>query len=337
MTGKRWKNLFRMAFCLLAMGGTLFFVRTAYKTYLELAQKTGEYKTVLLKEPLTERDLETIREDENRQKVPSPFVLWKESSEEMVSRSVESPAITTALIRAVGDLPLLFQGNRLLGEKDTEGCLISDALAKDLFGSVQVLGLQLFYQGQTFTIRGVLPDNVSFFVLTGSPAEDRGFSYLSLSKEEQISEFLIRHSLNGKGLELRLLQDLSQLFLIVLPMGTVLLFSCFLFQNGLSSGFPAMVFWWGMAAVLIAGSFLFFRNYFYLPEGMIPDHWSNFSFWPAWWENIREELLFLIKAPKSISQTACVTAFFACAGSCVLSWLLAFISLSLSSIFSSTR
>lgn len=337
MTKKPFLFFIKKMVCLLTLTGTFFLIWMSCQYYLELSQRTGAYRTVILKEPLSEKDQERVEKEENSQTVPTPFVLWKELSEETVARENGGKEITTSLIRTAGDLSLLFHGNTLLEEKDTNGCLISRSLAKELFGSIQVLGLRIFYQEQLFTIQGVLPEDISFFVLTGSPAKDTAFTCLSLPVEDTVSEFLIRHSLAGQELELCLLQDLAQLFLIVLPLGILTLFTFFLFQKGLSSRFPEILLWWGMAVVLLTGGFSFFRRYFYLPEGMIPDHWSNFAFWSDWWENIREKFLFLIKAPKSISQTDCILSFFQCTGSCVVSWFLAFISVSLSSIFSSTH
>lgn len=300
-------------------------IRAAAENYLALTEKLRECQTIVLDGGLTPMDYQRISKTEQSLDQPCPFLLWSENSGEGVRVSENTSSYLASVIRVKGDVSLLFHGNRLLAEGDTAGCLLSRPLAMGLFGSTAVTGLSVLLNGATYTVRGVV-DETEALMVTAVPFDDRDFQFssLSLPNGTEPSEFLIRHSLSGRTQNFSLIRDISQLFLIFLPFSFTVLLVWHFVKRGLHSRKWEMVSWFFMAALLLIGLISVAAKLFQFPETMIPDRWSNFSFWSDWWKRTEKDLFFLIQSAKSVLEVSCMLNFFRCVVFSVLAQIFAF-------------
>lgn len=57
-----------------------------------------------------------------------------------------------------------------------------------------------------------------------------------------------------------------------------------------------------IGAIILAASFYLIRKEFRIPADMIPTRWSDFSFWAAWWETQRRNLLLILGSAQGEAQ-----------------------------------
>lgn len=57
-----------------------------------------------------------------------------------------------------------------------------------------------------------------------------------------------------------------------------------------------------IGALILATSFYLIRKEFRIPADMIPTRWSDFSFWAAWWETQRRNLLLILGSAQGEAQ-----------------------------------
>lgn len=210
---------------------------------------------------------------------------------EKTSQSITFPefnkTVITRVICIYGDSNLLFQNNYPLEPSDTRGCLLGEDAAFALFGSVYVAGESLYYGGQSYEIRDVIPDWDGLVIEKESMGE---FTYAGIPKEKE--QALISILENGEGMGLtkqsfRFYQILARLevFLsLVLLYGMTVLF---LYQK---TGKKQLV---KKAALTVFAAF-FLAGIIYVcsfPIESIPDRISDVGAWSAYfakeWENFK--------------------------------------------------
>ena len=89
------------------------------------------------------------------------------SCREKVSVQGETEKRTARLWSVKGDMSLIFAGSLV----DEKGCLISQGLSLELFGSSQAQGNQVRIQGEVYRVRGVVKGKESFLALPAKGEE----------------------------------------------------------------------------------------------------------------------------------------------------------------------
>ena len=184
----------------------------------ERAKHLEQNGTLLLTETLSRERLEQMREAEGLQEDSMVFTAWREEKE--VYLSAENPARSTQAKALWIDGPseLLLPFGKRLKETDTEGCLIDEGTAQELFGSVQVEGLTLSCGDRERLVQGVFPFPEKLVILQDTGEEAKGdWDRITIqSKDGQPvkdlgEKFLIRHGLTGEVLRWDILRGLSWL------------------------------------------------------------------------------------------------------------------------------
>lgn len=315
-----WKNKKILVFFFLL----LWFLKTAAENYAALSDQIQESQNILLNTGLSLTDFQRIEKGESVRDQPCPFLLWTEISNEGIMTDKSSQVHTASLVRAAGDLSLLLHGNQYLASTDTSGCLLSEALARNLFKSTEVIGLSVLISGNTYTVRGIIKEKEALAVILPKEEEDFLFHSLSLPADTVSSEFLLRHSIPGREQNFRLLGDIAQIFLMFLPFSLAVILIQLFLKRGLSHRMSTLFYHLVPAAVLTLGLVWLSTKFLHLPPDMIPDRWSNFSFWSLWWDTTQKDLLFLIQSAKSVRQADCIFHFIRCIFFCILSEISAF-------------
>ena len=294
----------------------------------------ADAEILLTGDTVTEDTVEGMRMLEKQQDAPLIFTLWEEEKDALAENADWDRQANVSALLLNGDSDLLLDGT-VLKQDDTGGCLIDAVTAGTLFGSRNVVGNELQYGGQTFIIRGILPEKTPVLVVQaaafchgsagsgisfgngasgGSNSGVVAFHHISLrfpsegsngkrqqGSSSQIEEFLVRHGLTGENSRQNGISNLAAAFSFLLPVvlwGSLLGKTFALMRK--NRQYPVRLL---LTALLLLGLvWLFFRLteiHPQIPEDMIPTRWSDFSFWSRWAKEQTENFITFLSLEKS--------------------------------------
>lgn len=272
-----------------------------------------------LKQPISisdaeeaERQIEEARRnnsqgEEGKEGMPE-FCIWGQKNEvnltnESLCRNFQADAILLC-----GNPELLFEDCRLPRRKDSLGCLVDEAVAWELFGSLAVEGKEISYERNIYAIRKVLPGDKKIFAYqAGSQSEeDAVFDRITMQKPEGKSlgeleiAWLSRHDIEVTLLDLELLRGIAGACVLLVPLTSGICFLRYLFCQYKEQ---EKLIWKAAAAVLglvaAASFFMALKPLVQIPDDYIPTKWSEFSFWPELWAWKKETIRLLWQMPKT--------------------------------------
>lgn len=274
------------------------------------------------------------------------FCIWGQKDMVMLANQDLERYAQADTILLCGNPELVFEDCRLLDRSDYEGCLVDEGISWELFGSTDVAGEEISYEGKSYTIRGVLPGDRKMFAfqVDGSQSEQEKESILNritLQKPEGKTVQELQSMWNNsfdisvKLMDLELLQGIGGFCMLLFPLSVCICFLWYLYRQFREQ--EALIWKIGMAGFAAAFfvCFCFFlKNQIYIPDDYIPTRWSDFSFWTELWEGKREALQLLIKMPKTDLDGGWMTPFVKTVGFGVLSEILAVLLLLICSLYS---
>lgn len=270
-----------------------------------------------------------IHEIEQDQDNPVYFTIMGEKENALIKNQEFQKSTTVTLVNVCSSTQLLFKGMTALDENDLEGCLIDRNTAIALYGSTEVIGQKLEYEGKLFTIRQVIDEKRQVLVVQARGSEAALDSVIIQTSDkdkgnEEAREFLSRHGIDAKVMEFQLLKEISGALLLMLPfciaVGLLIKLVKSVKQEKKEGGSTR---WWILAACFMGALIIFaILKFVSIPKDMIPTKWSDFDFWVQIWEQKKEALLFLIQSPKRQIQIDMIVAFFQSIGFAVAAIIL---------------
>lgn len=258
-----------------------------------------------------------------------PVTLWNMQQEQLITGDVQSRVAMVNSIEYCGDIARLYQGQFQRGywPGDAAGCVVDTVVAHTLWGSADVIGRSLNWNGTTWYVRGVLLGNDGIAFFPTSETEEAEFSGMLMDLSEA----------NAGGLTAEQLLNQYQL-----PGGTITDMGLYLWLAEVMAALPAFFLWasflveiikclWVLrrmklmqlltaplfilAAMLISAAAGLSWN---IPERFLPTRWSDFTFWKELGHDIMDGILTVFRQPPSIWETSFWSACFLC---CVLGLL----------------
>jgi len=217
-----------------------------------------------------------------------------ESVQALFFRKRVFPDTDLTILEICGDARLLTQGMETLLDEDKEGCLISTALADDMFKSPHVKGQHLTLGGNVYTIRGVYSDKDKQVIRINDDKEIL-FEQVRVQKQGQglasstLREFAMRHGLSGDTLQWVEYVGIVK-GLLLLALGLLAMLPWYLIKKVLPTKIKALpkvnispkiflVGYMGIVAFLIGSQIN-------IPMEMIPAKWSDFTYWNGWFRGV---------------------------------------------------
>ena len=262
----------------------------------------GEYEIRMETQPLSAADVERILERERvERRKASPlagsrnastrFTAWTQIGEIEVSLPNRNHQVSaTALLMAGDDTPRL----TLNSERN---CVVSEALAYQLWGSPKVAGETLVMDGKKYTVERVDSGEKSWILARAAKSSEISFDVLTIIPAEKefgnsLEVFLSRH-----GIKSDMTFQQADLFhgihtLRVLPYWILALgFVIYLCIKGrrtwkMKAFRSAFLYFLGAAGVLFFCSAAA-GPLFVFPEAFVPTRWSDFSFWERTMETLK--------------------------------------------------
>lgn len=256
------------------------------------------------------------------------FCIWGQKDEVEITNNNLCRSAQADAVLMCGNPELLFEDCPLPGRKDTQGCLLDENTAWELFGSSEVVGKEISYEGKSYVIREVLSRNERIFAfqasspggsgeLEGSQPENEAaggeqhggdivLNRITMQKPEEKSLQDLQNLWGNKYgisvtiLDLQLLRGIGGFCVLLVPLTSCLCFLWYLFC--LYRQQSQLVWKAAVAALGLALAVCFFillKNQINIPDDYIPTRWSQFSFWQYLWLQKQEAVKLLIKMPKT--------------------------------------
>ncbi len=257
---------------------------------------------------LTRDEYENIQKSLKEDNTSWRCAFWKEERGQSVENSQWNRSSEVTVWKVRGELEVLFHDFVKLQEDDNEGCYLDENTAKKLFGSSEVVGKSIACGERKLVIRGILRDEKALLVFRPG-AEESTDQITLLSVEGGVDAplssspkaFMMSYSIEGDCVETSFLGELLQLFMLAFPAALGMSFFQALHQ------IPGQKFWQGRRGailnmvwwLLVIGFVILLLKFIHIPDDMIPDKWSNFSFWSNWWEKERENALIYLGQKKT--------------------------------------
>ena len=287
----------------------------------------------------------------NRSELLPEFCIWGQKDGVLIVNQDLERNVQADEILLCGNPELVFEDCRMLDREDTDGCLVDEKTAWELFGSVDVAGQKITCDGKDYTIRGIIPGNKQIFAIladTGQTKPAAGMesdtgtepeagvepkknvlNRITLAKptgktvQELYSEWNNRYDVSAKLMDLELLQGVSGLCMLLVPITVCLCIGWELYrqfrkqEHQLRKAGIAV-----LAVMFLIGFCMFLKHQVQIPDEYIPTRWSDFSFWSTLWKEKNEALRLLAQMPKTNMDRTWMDGFVKVAGFGVLSEVL---------------
>jgi hypothetical protein len=261
-----------------------------------------------------------IEKSEGENERALPFSAFTQLDAQPVESKLYRRTVQADVLLFYGDLRRILRAvpeMEFVSSADETGCAVDRDTAFRLWGSAQVLGETLLFEGREYTVRAVF-DAPEGTVALPVPTEGHGLSVLAVDTPEgrdarqQAEEFYRRHGLPAPdalttggwyGPVSRCL-----ILLPALPLLAALLWGILRELWGMRRTPVLCALWCLAAAVLFWGLFHFSGFRLSLPPGLVPTRWSDFEFWrrllEGWGENLQNALLTPVLAPDRLVGSA---------------------------------
>lgn len=146
------------------------------------------------------------------------LVFWEEREHSLLTNKTNLRNNECTAILVVGDSRLLFTEQNTLYKEDKQGCLLSSSSAIELFGSEQVEGLSVLFQGKEYVVRGVLDETQPLILVNAGETDTISLSYITsgkrggnlenkillLEQQQGVKGMMWNYKLLNRGIELLL-------------------------------------------------------------------------------------------------------------------------------------
>lgn len=235
--------------------------------------------------------------NEARDKTPD-FAFWREDTGQTIHNFQLQRQCQITTVKVRGSMEVLYNDFEKLSEEDVEGCLLDETTAMELFGSLEIEGNEVMVGDRSLIVRGILRGEKNAVVLR--PIATESTDKISLGEEGDANTFLINHGIQGEIVTDGFMKGILRLILLIFPLTLLILFGVISrnylknFRKYQGVHKVGQVLWWGIMLLFL---FVIFKQG-EIPETMIPDKWSDFSFWSTWWEKSMHNIICYLKERK---------------------------------------
>ncbi|MEG0906323.1 MAG: ABC transporter permease [Cellulosilyticaceae bacterium] len=256
-----------------------------------------------------EKMLET--EEASKEKTIDTMVAWRQTKGNKLQNQVLQTSAKADVLEVYGDIRSLIPMNKLVGESlgigDKEGVIISEPIAYELWGSMDVIGKTIVWNEKDYTVRGVLEEESKLVIAQAvGEAEDAEEAYFSALRIRFVDNENIlqqtEHFRNKYGLPQATVIDLSLVGIVLSRLGLLpgwvigfwmigkfynLVYKNYKEEQQGKHKMVCIVL--GILAVGITWVILDVMQFsIEVPSHLIPNKWSDFEFWMRLWTQLEE-------------------------------------------------
>lgn len=181
MKAKLLNKMICLTMCLLILLGNMY----ALKSLSLLKQYADRIFICYPKDGVSASALERLQENDIGQSF-SAAALWK-SAEEVTVSEENTGRMQKARLYQIKGQPAAVFGNdcadgRYFTEEEQKACMLDQCLARELFGSDKIVGMEVRANGKSYQVTGILKGNLSVCIV---PAEENaGFDGAAVRKKK---------------------------------------------------------------------------------------------------------------------------------------------------------
>ncbi|MBT9778792.1 hypothetical protein GPL15_20130 [Clostridium sp. MCC353] len=233
------------------------------------------------------------------------FAAWRMEEGVEVKANTPGKKIIAECMTVYGEkglaAPLPLYAGNFGSAKDKVGCVVSQGLAMELFGSGQVVGMELLCMDKTYKIRGVMKEKKNLVLLpsSGQPAfESLLFDYgEGESGKMEVQKLLFRYGIDSESLSADgALFFSGTMFFVYLAAASF--FFCGIYEFGRQYRERDAMDVIPVFLIVFSAMVCFFllsRGGASVPQEFIPTRWSDFDFWVNKYREIKGCLTQLFK------------------------------------------
>lgn len=265
------------------------------------------------------------QESEQGAEEPAACVFWGETQGVCVNAPELNRSSSAARVTVCGDSRIIFNSScgleteaytlngsgdklKVQNENQEKECLISPALALELFGNTDGSGQRIQLEEVEYRVKGMLNCENSVVVAPAVFHPDAGLDKVSVrladnkSTGQKIQDFTARTGIQGDVLAYHLYRQWTKFMAYAVPFLIYLIIWIKMLRRiKKGSSVPAVglaVFVTAFVTGAVIGIWLL-DVHIEIPREMLPSMWSDFEFWAEQWKSISGELALLMKAEKS--------------------------------------
>lgn len=303
MSGYKAGKLIRAAARLLFIAGCYL----AAVHFCTDAQKNADIVIVMLQgASLTADAAGELCTQEEEQETALYTCFWGEQADTAVSCRETGDSSSVTAVLYTGNPELVMSGTLALNWQEN-GCFIDEETAQELFGTAQAAGQILWCGDRSYVVCGTFESLRRTLVRKSTREDGACLNRVSLqapdaSAQADAEQFLMRSGLSGKTIQFSTLSTLIGDCLLLLPLilaaGLIRhLWSRLTDEGGLRKKAACIG-----AMLIVAAAIWLAGHYLQIPADMIPSQWSDFSFWPEWWKEQRQNLLLVLGSAQGEAQ-----------------------------------
>ncbi len=275
-------------------------------------------------EEAVKKSQEEKQADSGRQEMLQ-FCIWGQEDAVTLTNKNLCRDVQANAVLLCGNPEVLFEDCRLPAKNDSQGCLIDEAAAWELFGSVQVVGKEIFYDGKSYVIRNVIAGKDMIFAFqvknaAGSAQEQSGQSHslnrITMQKpaDKSVSDIYqiwgSYYGIDVSVLDVELLRGIGGFCVLLLPITSCICLLCYLvYECRQQKKLILKVVPAALILITVLCLFALFQSHVRIPDDYIPSRWSNFTFWEQLWKQKWEAVRMLVHMPKTYLDSGWIEAF----------------------------
>ena len=267
--------------------------------FCDSAEEAANRTYLLLEEPIWSVQAENIFTQEAALSDSMGFCFWGEADSAYLSCNATGGVAEVKQFLISGNPELLGVG--VLAWQ--EGCFLDQKTAQSLFCTDDCNAQTILLGSRQYTVFGTLPAVQPTILRTAESADGAVLNRCVLASpaengKEMASQFMIRWGLQGSTIDFYALWAVTFNMLLTLPTFMLLHFAVYGIRKVRNIAFPGRIKYLLLLIALIGMLFGIWKQIIILPD-MIPNRWSDFSFWGRWWDEQWKNFQMVLRTPMS--------------------------------------
>ena len=267
--------------------------------FCESPKEAANRTYLLLEEPIGTIQAENIFMQEAALSDSMGFCFWGEADAAYISCNATGGIAEVKQILISGNAELLDAG--VLAWQ--EGCFLDQKTAQNLFGTDNCNAQTILLGSRQYPVLGTLPAVQPTILRIAETADGAVLNRCVLAAPAEngngtASQFMIRWGLQGSNIDFYALWTVTFHMLLIPPTFLVLHFAVYGIRKVRNSAFPGRMKYLLLLIGLIGMLFGIWKQIIILPD-MIPNRWSDFSFWGRWWDDKWKNFQMVLRTPMS--------------------------------------
>lgn len=267
--------------------------------FCDSAEEAANRTYLLLVEPIGSVQAENIFTQEAALSDSMGFCFWGEADTAYLSCNSTGGVAEVKQFLLSGNPELLGVG--VLAWQ--EGCFLDQKTAHSLFGTDDCNAQTILLGSRQYPVLGTLPAVQPMILRTAETADGAVLNRCVLAAPAEngtgtASQFMIRWGLQGSTIDFFPLWTVTFNMLLTLPTFMLLHFAVYGIRKVRNIAFPGRIKYLLLLIALIGMLFGIWKQIIILPD-MIPNRWSDFSFWGRWWDEQWKNFQMVLRTPMS--------------------------------------